>query len=95
MNELEKLKNEIVELKAWKASLEASHSVPLDVQRALKVRIGLSKSGKGVDTEDVTVVSSVNFGAQTTGTTVVLDDPDIFLEVNIEGIIYYIPAYTT
>ena len=90
----EELLARIEKLENFIESLQASHKVPLNVHRALKVRIGLSKSGKGVDTEDVTVVSSVNFGAQTVGTTVVLDDPDIYLEVNIDGIVYYVPAYT-
>src|SRR3990167_8804435 len=94
--ELQQLKRELEELKSWKKSLEAGHSIPLDIDQALRSRLGtLTTSTKGVDTEDVTVVSSVNFGAQTVGTTVVQNDPDIFLKVEVGGVTYHIPAYTS
>ena len=94
--EILQLKREMEELKRKWKSLEAGHSIPLNIDQALRSRLGaLTTSTKGVDTEDVTVVSSVNFGAQTVGTTVVQNDPDIFLKVEVGGVTYHIPAYTS
>jgi len=101
MNELELLKQEIEELKRWKSQLEASHSIPLNIDQAFRERFkGLStsiktQSTKAADSEDVTVVNSVNFGAQTVGTTVVLNDPTQFLKVDIDGVTYYLAAWTS
>lgn len=38
MNDYDKLKKEVEELKAWKKSLEASHSIPLNVDQAIRAR---------------------------------------------------------
>lgn len=80
-------------------SLTANTRIPYEVDRAFRERfsdiIGLTVSSKSINSEDVTVVTSVNFGAQTTGTGVVLDDPDAWLQVTLAGIPYYIPAYTS
>lgn len=38
MNELELLKKEVAELKAWKASLEASHKIPLNIDQSFRER---------------------------------------------------------
>jgi len=38
MNEIELLKREIEDLKRWKASMEASHSLPLNVDQAISGR---------------------------------------------------------
>lgn len=95
MNEQEK--RDLEELKRWKKSLESSSSIPLNIDQSFRARFlgsSLKVSSKGVDTADVTVVSSVNFGAQTVGTTVVLDDPTGFLEIVIGSTTYYLPYYS-
>lgn len=45
MNEIQQLKKEIEELKAWKKSLESSHSIPLEIDQAFRDRL----SGLGSD----------------------------------------------
>lgn len=40
MNELAQLKKEVEDLKAWKRSLEASHSIPLAIHQAFTGRFG-------------------------------------------------------
>jgi len=95
-NEIEQLKREIGELKNWKQSLEAAHSIPLPIDQAFRKRFGvglLKLSGRSADAEDVTVVTSVNFAGQTTNTTVVMDDPTGFLEITIDGTLCYIPYF--
>jgi len=99
--ELEQLQKELADLKQWKASLERSSTIPLNIDQAFRERFkGLgtiikTQSAKGVNTEDVTVVNSVNFIAQTAGTTVVLNDPTQFLKVEIDGTIYYLAAWVS
>ena len=44
MNELQLLKKEVDELKAWKASLEMSHSIPLNIDQAFRARFSSSGS---------------------------------------------------
>ena len=92
MNELETLKREIEELKIWKKSLENSSSIPLSIDQALTgrgyVKTNLKLSTKGVDTEDV----SVNEGG--VATYAVMNDPDGFLEIYLNGTTYYIPYFT-
>ena len=97
-NELEQLKRELQELKDWKKSLEASHSIPLNIHQAFTARFvsagSIRPSSKSASSENVTAVVSVNFGAQTVGTNTVLDNPDAFLEVVVGNTTYYIPVFT-
>ena len=91
--ELEQIKKELEELKAWKKSLEMSHSIPLNIDQAFRKRFivsgtSLSTSGKDVNSENQSVNEA---GSATYG---VLKPPDVFLVVLIGGITYYIPAYT-
>lgn len=74
---------EILEMELKKLRAEAT--IPLDIDRAFRARFGLESLGgsiktstKGVDTEDVTVVNSVNFGGSSVTTTTVMDDPTGF-----------------
>lgn len=92
MNELEILKKKIADLEAWKKSLEASKSIPLNVDRALRERLSnlsslFLKSTKGADTEDETVDEGG------VGIYAVMKDPDGFLETTINGTKYYIPYF--
>ena len=93
MNELEQLKKEVSDLKAWKASLERSSSIPLAIDQSFRERLAsgitvLSVSTKGADTEDV----SVNEGG--VAAYAVMNDPDGFLQVSIGNTIYYLPYFT-
>lgn len=85
-------KQEFEDMKRFVQALKSSNSIPLEVDRAFRARLsalfGLSVSTKGVDTEDVTVDES---GAATYA---VMNDPDGFLEVSINGTIYYLPYFT-
>lgn len=51
MNELQQLKKEIEELKAWKASLENAATIPLEIDQAFRERflsgVGLQATGTG------------------------------------------------
>src|SRR3990167_8104988 len=87
---LEKLERENQELKSWKQSLESSHSIPLSIDQAFRARFQFSlikSSEKGNNSED----QSVNEGGVATYN--VLKEPDDFLEVVVDNIIYYIPVY--
>lgn len=94
----EELQRKIMELEEWKKSLEASWSIPLNVDQAFRARLVLSSalapSSKGATSETVSVISSVNFGAQTTTGASVLNNPDAYLQVQVGGITYYIPVFT-
>jgi hypothetical protein len=74
-------------------SLKAAGTIPYDVDEAITDRIkrkailGLTVSGKDLDSEDQTVQEG---GALSYS---VLGDPDGFLEVTIGGVVYYIPYY--
>jgi len=93
-------KRQLEELIQFKKNLESSRSIPLNIDQSFRARFinslgALTVSAKGTDTEDVTVISSVNFGAQTVGTTVVMDDADAFLQITINGTVYYVPVFTS
>ena len=75
MNELENLKQEIEELKRWKASLEASFSIPLNIDQAFRKRflsdvvgstdvLTVAQGGTGVAT-----ITGILLGAGTTAIT--------------------------
>ena len=97
--------NKILELtdmvKALQGRLDALNSnatIPLDVGEAMKLRI-LADAGtaaistKDLASEDITVVTGVNFGASTTTTDTVLGNPDGYLEVMITNNKYYVPYF--
>lgn len=98
MNELEILRQKVEELEKWKANLERSSSIPLNIDQALRERflngIPLIKaSTKGNDTED----QAVNEGGVATYN--VLKEPDDFLQVDVIDpttgkTTYYLPVYT-
>lgn len=79
-------------------ALNSNATIPLDVGEAFKLRI-LSDAGtaatstKGATSEDTTVVTSVNFGAETTATDTVLGNPDGYLEITITNNKYYVPIF--
>lgn len=84
---------------AFMENMKRYDKIPLDVDRAITRRVArkvqsLKVSAKGANTEDVTAVTSVNFGGGTTTSTPVLNDPDGFLEVQVNGTVYYIPYYS-
>jgi hypothetical protein len=87
----ETLNNRINELQAELDLLKSAHSIPFEIENAFRERLegnSIAVSSKGADTEDV----SVDEGGISTYS--VLNDPDIFLEVMINGTTYYIPAFT-
>ena len=88
-NDLDK---RIADLEAWKASLEMSHSIPLNIDQSFRSRfttsIGLSVSSKSATSENHAVNESGS------GSYSVLGPPDEFLQVNINGVTIYIPAFT-
>lgn len=79
------------ELYTFMKNMKASFSLPLDVDRALVGRSfvkGLKKSTKAANSEDITV----NEGGAAVHT--VLDNPNGYLEVSIDGVVYYLPYFT-
>ena len=81
MNELEILKREIEELKAWKRSMERSSTIPLPVDQAVRERFPfLQKSAKSSTSEDINIDEA---GAQEW---TVLANPDGFFKVNVFGV---------
>jgi hypothetical protein len=85
-------KRELEELKAWKKSLEASSTIPLNIDQSFRTRFPkgsvFTVSTKGVDTEDVSV-NEAGIAAYA-----VMNDPDGFLQVTVAGTIYYVPYFT-
>lgn len=80
------------ELWDFMQALKSSSTIPYEVDGAFRNRfatsLGLVVSSKGADTEDVTVNESGS------STYTVMDDPDGFLEVNINGTVYYLPYFS-
>lgn len=101
--EYKNLKSQIDELTKQLASLKASATIPLDVGEAMKIRMldagilrdvpVLKSSAKEADSEDIDAVTAVNFGASTVTKDAVLGNPAGFLEVDIQGTLYYIPYF--
>lgn len=88
----EELNKRIEELEKFVENMQASFSLPLDVDRALVGRSfvkGLKKSTKAADSEDITINESGS------GVKTVLDNPNGYLEVSIDGVMYYIPYFAT
>ena len=82
----EDLTREIEELKNWKASLEKSSSIPLNIDQAFRERFSSPVvSTKTADSESIAVNSAT--------TTAVLKEPDAFVKITVNGIVYNLPAY--
>ena len=100
LRQFEEMGRELKELREWKANKTRQQiSQPLDLaSQGVIISSGalqrLTLSSKAADSEDATPIASVNFGAQSTTTMTVLDNPDAFLEVVINNTTYYIPAFT-
>lgn len=81
------------ELYVFMQSLMASSTIPLDIERALRARLGLDNiptaavSSKGADTEDVTVNEA---GASSYP---VMNDPVGFIQITIGSTTYHIPYF--
>ena len=91
MNEQEK--KQLAELLKWKSQMEASHSIPLNVDQAFRARFSvisttIATSAKGATTEN----QAVNEGGVATYS--VLKPPDAFVQVIVSGTTYYIPVFT-
>jgi len=85
----EDLTREIEELRSWKASLEKSSSIPLNIDQAFRERFStLVVSSKTATSED----QAVNEGGVATYN--VLKSPDKFLKITVDGVVHYIPAFT-
>lgn len=93
MNELEQLKKEIAELKAWKRSLEMSHTIPLNIDRAFYDRlirnIGVVVTSAKSSTSENQAVDEAGSASYS-----VLKPPDAFIQATVSGTIYYIPVFT-
>ena len=88
---LEKLERENQELLTWKKNMEASHSIPLNIDQAFRARFpttSLSTSTKVDSSEN----QAVDEGGAATYS--VLKPPDAFLQVRIRTTTYYIPVFT-
>lgn len=90
MEDLEQIKKELEELKAWKKSLEFSHSIPLNIDQAFRERFvsSLQTSTKVASSEN----QAVDEGG--TDTYSVLKPPDAFVQVRVSGNLYYVPVFT-
>lgn len=79
--------NEVYE---FMQKLKANATIPKDVGAAFQARLGsgvLTVSSKGADTEDQAVAES---GMDSYD---VLGDPDGFLQITIDGAVYYLPYF--
>lgn len=72
--------------------LKAASTIPYEVEQAFRTRlaslVNLSSSAKGATSESQTVQEA---GASTYG---VLKNPDLYLQITVNGTTYYIPAFT-
>lgn len=93
MNELQLLKQEVEALKAWKRSLESSHSIPLNIDQSFRARL-IKNSGSLLTTSGKSATSE-NQGVNESGALSysVLGPPDKYVEITIGGVVNYIPAY--
>jgi hypothetical protein len=85
------LKRQLDALLAWKASLEASYSIPLNIDQSFRGRFQSTTMGQSTK-----LASSEDRLVQEGGTQQynVLTTPDAFLQVIINNTTYYIPAFT-
>jgi len=81
---------EFEELKAEVKALRTTSTIPFEVENAFRDRLRIANaptvSAKGNQTESIPV--------NTAAGTLVQLFPDVFLEVTVNGVTYYIPAYT-
>jgi hypothetical protein len=92
--QIESLKKEIESLKKEINLLKRSSTIPFDIEKSFRDRLGidevsyiLSTSAKGAGTEN----SVVNEGGSSVYS--VLTAPDGFLQTTISSTTYYIPIY--
>lgn len=92
---MEELKTKIEELERKIKLLEASATIPKNVEDAFRERLRLeiissiTSSSKGASTES----QAVNESGASSYT--VLKNPDAYLQVNVNGTIYYLAAWTS
>lgn len=91
--EIQNLKKEMEELKNWKQSLEASNSIPVDIDFAFRERFIRSL----VDTSTKTQASGAKLvnEAGSAAPYNVQNLADGYLQIYINGVTYYIPYYST
>lgn len=92
MEEINQLKRQVEELTQRLNALSSTATIPWEVDAAFRDRLGgslITTSTKGVNSEDVTINEAGS------GTFVVMNDPDAFLQVIVEGTIYHIPVFTS
>ena len=93
------LEQRITELENKIKSLTSSTTIPLEIDGAFRKRFDLNNfskvlvSSKSATSENKNAVMTVNFSGETVTTDSVLDNPDGFLQVNINGTVYYLPYY--
>lgn len=100
MNEIQILQRKVEELERFIVSLQASHSIPLNVDRALRTRLSLGESGSGnslvvsgKSSSSENVAQSVNEAGAATYTINYVNQYDGFLQITIGATIYYLPYY--
>lgn len=91
--QLKLIEDQVSGLKAAFNSLSNNATIPFDIGEAFKTRVltnitPLSISSKDADSEDESITVGLN-------TTIVLGDPDGFLQVTINDVIYYIPYFNS
>ena len=85
----ENLKKRIEKLENFIESLQASHKIPLSVDQAFRARFVAKEVSVSTHTGETQAVDEggvATFSVMTTA--------DAFLEVSINGTIYYIPVFT-
>lgn len=92
MQKIEDLNALLNAQQAFIDALKSAHTLPLEVDNAIRDRLGntavFTAGVKGVDTEDVTV----NEAGASTHT--VLADPVGFLTIEVNGSTYNVPYYS-
>jgi hypothetical protein len=83
MDEITELKKEIQELKAWKRSLESSHSIPVEIDQAFRDRLGGSSELEVTGTGSPASTSSYS-----SFNVVVPANPSGTLKVLVDGTLY-------
>ena len=83
-NELEQLKRELQELKDWKKSLEASHSIPLNIDQSFRARLG-SEAVRVVGTGTPNTTSTQYFAFPVDITTI---NSSGTVQLSINGVTY-------
>lgn len=92
--ELAQLKLQVASLQNRLDALNSTSSIPWEIDQAFRDRFissvpTITVSSKGVDTEDITINESGS------ATKVVMNDPAAFLQTSVNGVVYYIPVFTS